>query len=68
MKKLLALLLALAMLFTLGACAKTPGSGGGGPEAEAPAQDEAADTGEKDYSGYTIRIYSNSNSTERTTC
>lgn len=31
-------------------------------EAEAPAVEE-----EKDYSGYTIRIYSNSNSTERTT-
>ena len=67
MKKLLALLLALAMLFTLGACAKTPAQEEAAPEAEAPAQDEAADTGEKDYSSYTIRIYSNSNSTERTT-
>lgn len=67
MKKLLALLLALAMLFTLGACAKTPAQ-----EAAAPAEDAAAAPaedagGEKDYSGYTIRIYSNSNSTERTT-
>ena len=47
MKKLLALLLALAMIFALAACGE--------------AKTEEA----KDYSGYTIRIYSNSNSTER---
>ena len=67
MKKLLALLLALAMLFTLGACAKTPAQEEAAPAedaAPAPAEDAG---GEKDYSGYTIRIYSNSNSTERTT-
>lgn len=44
MKKLVSMLLALAMLLTLA----------GGALAET-----------KDYSGYTIRIYSNSNSTER---
>ena len=46
MKKLVSMLLALAMVLTLA----------GGAMAET-----------KDYSGYTIRIYSNSNSTERTT-
>ena len=45
MKKLVSMLLALAMVLTLA----------GGAMAET-----------KDYSGYTIRIYSNSNSTERT--
>ena len=50
MKKLLALLLALAMVFALAACGETK------PAEDAPAAD---------YSGYTIRIYSNSNSTER---
>lgn len=44
MKKLVSMLLALAMVLTLA----------GGAMAET-----------KDYSGYTIRIYSNSNSTER---
>ena len=46
MKKSLALILALAVLFSLGASALAEG---------------------KDYSGVTIRIYSNSNSTERAT-
>ena len=46
MKKLIALLLAVVMVFALAAC--------GGKTAET-----------KDYSGYTIRIYSNSNSAER---
>ena len=50
MKKLIALLLALAMVFALAACGETK------PAEDAPAAD---------YSGYTIRIYSNSNSTER---
>lgn len=44
MKKLVSMLLALAMVLTLAGSAM-------------------AET--KDYSGYTIRIYSNSNSTER---
>ncbi len=60
MKKLLALLLALAMIFALAACgeAKTEE-----PKTEETAAEPAADA--KDYSGYTIRIYSNSNSAER---
>ena len=84
MKKLLALLLALAMIFALAACgeAKTEAPKTEEPAAEAPAEEakeetpaaeepaaeapaeEAAEEA-KDYSGYTIRIYSNSNSTER---
>ena len=70
MKKAFALLLALAMVFSLAAC----GQQAAPAPAEKPA-DVSADTTEpapktpveeaKDYSGYTIRIYSNSNSTER---
>ncbi|MEI3100562.1 MAG: hypothetical protein V8T45_01650 [Oscillospiraceae bacterium] len=41
-----------------------PGRGPRRGTAPAPAEDAGE---EKDYSGYTIRIYSNSNSTERTT-
>ena len=80
MKKLLALLLALAMIFALAACgeAKTEAPKTEEPAAEAPAEEakeetpaaeepaaEAPAEEAKDYSGYTIRIYSNSNSTER---
>lgn len=58
MKKSIAVLLACVMALSLGACGKedsgNSGSGGAGGE-------------QKDYSGYTIRIYSNSNSTERAT-
>ena len=51
MKKLIALLLAAVMVFALAACGQ-----------------QAAPAGKsEDYSGYTIRIYSNSNSTERVT-
>ena len=51
MKKLIALLLAAVMVFALAACGQ-----------------QAAPAGNsEDYSGYTIRIYSNSNSTERVT-
>ena len=78
MKKLLALLLALAMVLSLAACADTqegPAYDGTG-EPPVIASDPAPDAGKtedttaeveeaKDYSGYTIRIYSNSNSTER---
>ena len=57
MKKFIALLLALVMALSLVACGeKTPDENGGNDTPDA-----------KDYSGYTIRIYSNSNSTERTT-
>lgn len=75
MKKLLALLLALTMVLSLAACADNdegPAYDGTGEapviETEAPAPAETEPVEEvKDYSGYTIRIYSNSNSTERTT-
>lgn len=57
MKKFLAMLLALVMALSLVACGdKAPADNGGEGTPDA-----------KDYSGYTIRIYSNSNSTERTT-
>ena len=56
MKKLLALLLALTMVFALAACGETK---------PAEPATEGGETGGADYSGYTIRIYSNSNSTER---
>ena len=54
MKKIIALLLAIAMLAAFA---------GGGNKAEAPAATTEAPTeapteAEKDYSGYTIRIYS----------
>ena len=72
MKKLLALLLALAMVLSLAACADNdegPAFDGTGEppvvETEAPAVETEAAEEAKDYSGYTIRIYSNSNSTER---
>lgn len=74
MKKLLAIVLAMAMVLSLAACADTkePARDPEAPAAEAPAAPEteapAAPAEEaKDYSGYTIRIYSNSNSTERAT-
>lgn len=69
MKKFLAILLVCTMIFSLSACSSKPADGG---NKETPAQSETK--GEepvvpenKDYSGYTIRIYSNSNSTERAT-
>ena len=73
MKKYLALLLALAMVFALAACgqqaapAEQPAEQPAEEPAEAPADAPADAPVEeaKDYSGYTIRIYSNSNSTER---
>ncbi len=58
-RKLLALLLASVMVLSLVACGLK----------ETPDTPDTPDDQEevKDYSGYTIRIYSNSNSTERTT-
>ncbi|MBD5161267.1 MAG: hypothetical protein HDT14_04485 [Oscillibacter sp.] len=72
MKKTLAILLALVMTLALAACGgnnKEPAS------SPAPSTNEPAATpstpdpqpADADYSKYTIRIYSNSNSTERTT-
>ncbi len=75
MKKLLALLLALTLVLGLAACADsepqrdtkpnapaTDAPTSGKTDTQAPTEPEL-----KDYSDYTIRIYSNSNSTERTT-
>ena len=75
MKKFLALALALVMTLALAAC--------GGNDNKQPANDSQSNTNanepantpstpdsqpaDADYSKYTIRIYSNSNSTERTT-
>lgn len=56
MKKLMALLLAVAMVLSLCAC-----SGGSSSTADTPAEPQV------DRGSYTIRIYSNSNSKERTT-
>ena len=74
MKKALALLLALVMSLALVACGNkndTPSNANDQPSTNEPAATpdtptEPADD-DADYSGYTIRIYSNSNSTERTT-
>ena len=66
MKKTLALILTLAMVLALCACGGSKAPAAEAPAAEAPAAEVPAEA-EKDYSGYTIRIYSNSNSTERTT-
>ena len=82
MKKALALLLALAMVFALCACgqqaAPAAAPAAEAPAAEAPAAEApateapaaeapAAETGVEPDLSYTIRIYSNSNSTERVT-
>ncbi len=74
MKKALALLLALVMTLALASCGKKDGEIGIDPgpsnttePAATPDNTPAEPAGDADYSGYTIRIYSNSNSTERTT-
>lgn len=66
LRRFLSTMLAIVMLLSLVGCgsSKTP--------AEATPSEDTTDENapaeeEKDYSGYTIRIYSNSNSTERTT-
>lgn len=57
MKKFVALLLSAAMVVSMAACGNgTSDAGNSNPSGE-----------KKDYSDYTIRIYSNSNSTERST-
>ena len=70
MKKALALILALVMVLSLAACGtqtETPATEPTEAPEEAPAEQPVEAETPKDYSGYTIRIYSNSNSTERTT-
>ena len=69
MKKAFALILALVMVLSLAACGtqtETPATEPTEAPAEAPAEQPVEAETPKDYSGYTIRIYSNSNSTERT--
>ena len=73
MKKILSVVLALAMLFALAACGgKQEPAPAQQPETQTQAPSEAApaapaETGVEPDLNYTIRIYSNSNSTERTT-
>ena len=72
MKKALALLLALAMMLSLAGCSgggdETAAGGGETSGAGGAEETSGGDSEEvKDYSDYTIRIYSNSNSTERAT-
>ncbi len=70
MKKILALALAMSMALSLTACGggnKAPAASSNPPAASSGAPAQSAPAGvEADYD-YTIRIYSNSNSTERTT-
>ena len=69
MKKILATLLALVMILSLAACGGKKDDGGSAPADPGTSgpSEPAGGEEEKDYSKYTIRIYSNSNSTERTT-
>ena len=77
MKKFLALALALVMILALAACggndsgnnssANNNDTSGAGEPAGTPSTPSTPEPEDVDYSGYTIRIYSNSNSTERAT-
>ena len=69
MKKILATLLALVMILSLAACGGKKDDGGSAPADPGTSgpSEPAGGEEEKDYSKYTIRIYSNSNSTERAT-
>ena len=78
MKKVLALVLALIMVLSIAACASKPAETKTETKTEAKAEtktetkteekkEEPKAEEKKDYSKYTIRIYSNSNSTERVT-
>lgn len=67
MKRALALLLSLTMLLSLAACGGNTNSSAAPADPAAPAAPAAPVDTPKDYSDYTIRIYSNSNSTERAT-
>ncbi len=64
MKKIVCLLLALVLVMGLAACGGSKKEESAAPAAESA---PAAEAEGPDYSGYTIRIYSNSNSTERVT-
>lgn len=64
MKRILSAILSLILIFSLCACGKTEEKQPEPVAEEVPAVTEAE---APDYSDYTIRIYSNSNSTERTT-
>lgn len=73
-KRMVATVLAAVMAMSLAACGSSDSSSSSEPAADAAATEAAADDTaeetadeEADYSDYTIRIYSNSNSTERTT-
>ena len=68
MKKLLCLILALAMVLSMAACGSDPGKSTAAPETtKAAEQTTKADEGVKPDKDYVIRIYSNSNSSERVT-
>ena len=72
MKKILCMVLALVMVIGLAACGSSGGAADSGAAPAAGGQDAAPAAGGQDaepvdYSSYTIRIYSNSNSTERVT-
>ena len=70
MKRMLALLLALVLAMSMMACGSSKDDTKETTKSAPAVSDNKGgktDTEEKDYSKYTIRIYSNSNSTERTT-
>ena len=70
MKKIVCLLLAFVLVMGLAACGGSKTEESAAPAEEAAPAAESAPAAEAegpDYSGYTIRIYSNSNSTERVT-
>ena len=72
MKKFIAMLLSAVMVVSLAACGgKTDDTAGtnsnSGTQTESTKKDDTKKEEAKDYSKYTIRIYSNSNTTERTT-
>ncbi len=68
MKKVFSIALSTAMTFALVACGSSDSSASSTTTSSDTTADESVATDEeKDYSDYTIRIYSNSNSTERVT-
>lgn len=68
MKKLIAMLLCAVMVISLVACgSKSETSESSNSKDSSESSQSSSSESKKDYSDYTIRIYSNSNSTERTT-